>query len=192
MKECSFDKQTNKYLDMKKLMIMAAFAVFGFTSVQAQDNGIKLGLNAGVPIGDSGDYSSFGIAIDAAYLVTVADSFQVGPAIGYQHYFGKEYDSPFGTYTPDDVQFIPLAGAARFNLDGLFFGADLGYAIGIDDGNDGGFYYRPKVGYNLGPVGFVLSYTGISGSETVFSSGDFEVTRSGSFSAVNLGVEFGF
>ncbi|MEX0997413.1 MAG: hypothetical protein WDZ45_10225 [Flavobacteriaceae bacterium] len=178
---------------MKKLIIMTAIAVFGFTSVQAQDNGVKLGLNAGIPVGDSGDGSSFGIAIDAAYLVTVADSFQVGPAIGYQHYFSKEYDGPFGTtIEPDDFQFIPIAGAARFDLDGLFFGADLGYAIGINDDFDGGFYYRPKVGYNLGPVALVLSYTGISGSETVFSSGDFEVTRSGSFSAVNFGVEFGF
>ncbi len=171
---------------------MAAIAVFGFTSVQAQDNGIKLGLNAGIPIGDSGDGSSFGVALDAAYLVTVADSFQVGPAIGYQHYFGKEYDSPFGTYTPDDVQFIPLAGAARFDLDGLFFGADLGYALGIDEGNDGGFYYRPKVGYNLGPVGLVLSYTGISGNDETFTVGGTEFSRTRSFSAFNLGVEFGF
>src|SRR5690606_6084297 len=130
----------------------------------------------------------FGVAFDAAYLVAVADSFQVGPAVGYQHYFAKEQNG----FTPDDLQFIPLAGAARFDLDGLFFGADLGYAIGIDDGNEGGFYYRPKVGYDLGSVALILSYTGISMKETVFSSGDLEMTRGGTFSAVNFGVEFGF
>lgn len=184
---------TNKLEIMKKVLMIIALAAFGFTSVQAQDNGIKLGLNAGIPLGDNGDRTSFGIAVDAAYLITVADSFQVGPAIGYQHYFSKEYDGPFNTtIKPNDYQFIPVAGAARFDLDGLFFGADLGYAIGIDDGNDGGFYYRPKVGYNLGAVALVLSYTGVSGSDTVFSSGNSQVTYSGSFSAVNFGVEFGF
>ena len=124
---------------------MAAIAAFGFTSVHAQDNSIKLGLNAGIPVLDSNKGYSFGIAVDAAYLVTITDSFQIGPAIGYQYYFSKEYDGPFGTTVePNDFQFIPVAGAARFDLYGLFFGADLGYAIGIDDGNDGGFYYRPK------------------------------------------------
>lgn len=171
---------------------MAALAVFGFTSMQAQEGGAKLGLSAGIPVGDSSDGSSFGLTLDAAYLFTVADSFQVGPATGYQHYFAKEYDTPFGTYKPDDMQFIPLAGAARFDLDGLFFGADLGYAIGISDDFDGGFYYRPKVGYNLGQAALVLSYTGLSTSETVVSSGDFELTRSGKFSALNFGIEFSF
>lgn len=174
-------------------MILAVIAVFGFTSVQAQEGGAKLGLSAGIPIGDSGDASSFGVAFDAAYLFTVADSFQVGPAVGYHHYFSKEYEGPFGTtIEPDDFQFVPVAGSARFDLDGLFFGADLGYALGINDDFDGGFYYRPKVGYNLGPVALILSYTGISTSETVITVGDLEVTNSGTFSALNFGVEVGF
>ncbi len=178
---------------MKKLIIMAAIAAFGFTSVHAQEGGVKLGLSAGIPLGDNGDYSSFGIAFDAAYLFTAADSFQVGPAIGFHHYFSKEYEPfPDVTVDPDDTQFVPIAAAARFDLDGLFFGADLGYAIGINDGFDGGFYYRPKVGYNLGPVALILSYTGIVVNETTVTIGNQEYSSTESFSALNFGVEFGF
>jgi hypothetical protein len=38
---------------MKKVLLIAAIAVFGFTSVQAQDSGIKLGINFGLPMGDA-------------------------------------------------------------------------------------------------------------------------------------------
>jgi hypothetical protein len=121
------------------------------------------------------------LGFDAAYMITVADSFQVGPLVGYSHFFGKEYDFLGTTIKGDDIQFIPLAASARFFAsEDLFFGADLGYALGVNDGNDGGFYYRPKIGYNLGPVSMIASYSGISMDNDI------------SFSTVNLGVEFGF
>ncbi len=165
---------------MKKLIIMAAIAVFGFTSVQAQEGGIKLGINFGLPIADAEEVSSFNLGFDAAYLIDVADSFQVGPMLGYSHYFGKEYDFLGTTIKGDDIQFVPIAGSARFfATPDFFFGADLGYAVGIDDGNDGGIYYRPKVGYNLGPVSMIASYSGVNVDDFTFGS-------------LNLGVEFGF
>lgn len=182
---------------MKKLLLVAVIAAFGFTSVNAQDDGIKLGINLGLPVGDVGDVSSFGVSLDVAYLFSVADSFQVGATTGYSHYFGKTETVSvpfFGNieFDYDDIQFIPLAASARFDLDRLFFGADLGYAIGISDDFDGGFYYRPKIGYSLGSISLVASYTGISMSETVVSMGDMEITQSGTFSAITLGVEFSF
>lgn len=166
---------------MKKLLLIAVIAAFGFTSVNAQEGGIKLGLGFGLPLGDAETVSSFNLAFDAAYLINVADSFQVGPTVGYSHFFGKEYDTFFGTIKGDDIQFAPIAASARFFAsEDLFFGADLGYAVGISDGNDGGFYYRPKVGYGLGPVSLIVSYSGISMENDV------------TFSSLNLGVEFGF
>jgi len=178
---------------MKKVLLIAAIAVFGFTSVQAQEGGIKLGINVGLPVGDAGDVSSFGAALDFAYLFTVADSFQVGPATGYSHYFGKTETFMGVDIEYDDIQFIPLAASARFSLDTLFFGADLGYAIGIGDGMDGGFYYRPKIGYNFGPLSLIASYTGVSiaKSTETFMGVEF-TTGGGTFSAITLGAEFSF
>lgn len=189
---------------MKKLILLAAFAVFSFTQVNAQ---FKVGAFFGLPMADASDRHSFNVGIDAAYLFDIVDSFQVGPATGYSHSFGKERDSPFGGLPGgnsilkasddkyDDFQFIPIAAAARFNLDALYFGADLGYAIGINDGNKGGVYYRPKVGYNFGPLAAFISYTGVSvKSEVTVGEGPFQVTAEGTstFGSINAGVEFSF
>jgi len=72
-----------------------------------------------------------------------------------------------------------VAASARLGIALVFVGADLGYALGINDGNDGDFYYRPKVGINLVGLSLIASYSGISVS-------------GGTLSSVNLGTEFGF
>ncbi|MBC8754782.1 hypothetical protein H2O64_08875 [Kordia sp. YSTF-M3] len=158
---------------MKKIILVAVVALFGFT-MNAQNGDFKVGLNGALPIGDAGDVSSFSIGLDVAYLWDVSEKFDVGVASGFTNAFIKdEFEGA------DNVQFLPIAGAARYNVSSDFFlGADLGYAIGINDGNEGGFYYRPKVGYNFSEkVGINLSYTGIS--------------NDGDWSTIALGVEFG-
>lgn len=80
-----------------------------------------------------------------------------------------------------EVQFLPIAASGRFNASEDFsIGADLGYALGINEGNDGGFYYRPIVGYNLSEKAQLnLSYTGVSIKDADFT-----------WSTINLGVLF--
>tara|TARA_R110002012_G_scaffold206357_1_gene376114 strand:- start:27528 stop:28037 length:510 start_codon:yes stop_codon:yes gene_type:complete len=169
---------------MKKLLFMAAFAAFGLSTTFAQGS-FKVGVNFALPIGDAGDVSSFSLGLDAAYLIEISEKFEVGGATGFTNAFGKteslsvlgfEVESDF-----EDVQFIPVAAAARFNATGkLYLGADVGYAIGINDGNDGGFYYRPRVGYSFTDmIGANVSYTGISAD-------------GGDWSTIGLGVEFTF
>ena len=162
---------------MKKIILVAAVALFGFT-MNAQD--FKVGVNGALPIGDAGDFADFSVGLDVAYLWNVSEKFDVGVASGFTNAFTKDIDlGILGTVEVDDVQFIPIAGAARYNVSSDFYlGADVGYAIGINDGNEGGFYYRPKVGYNFSEkVGINLSYTGIS--------------NDGDWSTIALGVEFG-
>ena len=169
---------------MKKLFLFAALAVFGFSNVNAQEEGFKLGVTLALPMGDAGDGWSFGATLDATYLFDVADSFQLGATTGYQHFFGKTEEIDMGVFGTvevefDDAQFIPLAASARFYAsEDFFFGADLGYALGLNEGNDGGFYYRPKVGYNLGGASILASYSGVSMDGFTFSY-------------VGVGVEFG-
>ncbi len=162
---------------MKKIILVAAVALFGFT-MNAQD--FKVGLNGALPIGDAGDIATFSIGLDVAYLWEVSEKFDAGVASGFTSAFGDEVTILGTTVEFDDVQFLPIAGAARYNVSSDFFlGADLGYAVGINDGNDGGFYYRPKVGYNFSEkVSVNLSYTGIA-------------VDGGSWDTIGLGVEFG-
>lgn len=162
--------------------MMVAIAAVGISTSFAQGS-FKLGANFALPIGDAGDVSSFSIGFDAAYLFPVSDKFEVGPALGFTNAFGKtESVTILGTTFEadyDDAQFLPIAAAARFNAtEKLYLGADLGYAVGINDGNDGGFYYRPRVGYSFTDmIGANISYTGIS-------------LDGGDWSTIGLGVEF--
>ncbi|MBT8254068.1 MAG: outer membrane beta-barrel protein [Flavobacteriaceae bacterium] len=165
---------------MKRFLLFTVVALLGF-GVQAQD-GFKAGINLGLPIGDAGDLATFSIVVDLGYHFEVSDSFSAGIVTGYSHSFGDELDlGPLGSVDVDDIQFIPLAAAGRLALSDEFsLGVDLGYAIGVNDGNDGGFYYAPRIQYGVSDgLDIVGAYRGVSVS-------------GGSFDIITLGVEFGF
>lgn len=158
---------------MKKALFLMMF-LFGGMLVHAQGD-LRIGVNAGIPVGDADEISGFNLGADAAYLFQVSEGFSVGPMLGFSHYFGKE----IGGFEIDDISFLPIAAAGRLGLgDSFYLGADLGYALALKDGVDGGFYYRPKVGYNLGAMALNLSYAGIS-------------VDGGSWATLNVGIEFG-
>ena len=138
---------------MKKLVLIISI-IFASYSANAQ---FRAGVSGGIPIGDSGDFSNFALLVDASYLFDVSQVIQVGPTIGYSHSF---LDSDFDL---DDIQFIPIAAAGRFKIsDGFKFGIDLGYAIGVNDGNDGGLYYSPRIQYSVSEViDIVGAYRGV-------------------------------
>ena len=162
---------------MKKVVLIAALALIGL-SVNAQE-GLKIGANLGLPVGDAGDVSGFSIGLDAQYMFETAGEFDLGVATGFTNAFGKTLGDSNFSIEIDDIQFLPLAGVARYKAsEEISIGADLGYALGINDGNDGGFYYRPTVAYTVSEgVEINASYTGIS-------------LDGGSWTAINLGVLF--
>ncbi len=131
---------------MKKLLFLLAIIVCG-TAANAQ---FKVGVNAGIPVGESADYFNFNAGLDVYYMFGKSKDalFKFGIASGFSNYFGEEMD---GGVSVDDTQFIPIAVAARITfLSTLTFGPDIGYGIGINDGNDGGVYGRAVFGLDLG------------------------------------------
>jgi len=178
---------------MKKVFLVM-FAVFAFASVNAQD--FNAGLSFGLPVGDAssdlapgfnGNTHTFSIILDINYLWNVSEKFDAGIASGYSHSFGDKisYENEnvlVENIRIDDVGFLPIAVAGRFNVSDKFtLGADLGYAIGITPSyNEGGFYYAPKVQYGISDaIAIVAAYRGVS-------------IDGGSFSNISLGIEFGF
>ncbi|SNR15681.1 outer membrane beta-barrel protein [Tenacibaculum jejuense] len=162
---------------MKKLLLTIAVIAFGFVA-KAQDGQFNAGVNLGLPIGDASDATSFAIGAEVNYLFSLSDEFQVGPSIGFSHYFGKDLG---GGFEVSDFSFIPIAAAARYSVSEQFvLGADLGYGIGVSpEGNDGGFYYRPLVGYNVSEnIMIQATYSGVS-------------TNGVTFANIGLGVMFG-
>ncbi|HSN48420.1 MAG TPA: outer membrane beta-barrel protein [Flavobacterium sp.] len=165
---------------MKKI-ILTAIAVCAFSFANAQEGGFKAGINLGLPLGDIEDSYSFTVGLDVAYTWLVADKFHAGITTGYAHYMGKTQDVLGLQVEIDDAGFIPLAATAQYSIsDNLFVGADIGYAIGVSpDGNDGGFLYQPKFGYQTEMLELYLGYKGIS-------------VTGGTFSSINLGFNYKF
>lgn len=165
---------------MKKLVLGFVFAVLAMSNLNAQGN-FNAGINLGLPIGDAGDGWTFNVTLDLSYLWEVSDGFEAGIATGFSHSFGDTIDiGEFGSVDVDDAQFLPIAAAGRFNVsDKFILGADLGYAVGINDGNDGGFYYAPRAQYSVSDsMDIVFAYRGVS-------------LDGGSFDVLTLGVQFG-
>lgn len=166
---------------MKKLFLVAiATCGFAFSGI-AQDGKFKLGVDAGIPLGDIKDSASFNLGVNAAYTWNVGEGFDAGLGVSYNTYFAKEYDLPGGgTFKPDNANFLPIYGTANYGFtENIFVGADLGYAIGLTDNIDGGFYYQPKVGYQAEMYEVFVGYKGIS-------------VDGGTYSSVNLGFNYKF
>ncbi|WP_353778427.1 outer membrane beta-barrel protein [Winogradskyella sp. 3972H.M.0a.05] len=164
---------------MKKFCLVAVFAIAAMFSVNAQGQ-FRAGLSGGIPIGDAGDLATFAIAVDLGYLFEISDSFDAGVATGYSHSFGDSIDILGVSVDLDDVQFIPIAASGRFEVAPDFtLGADVGYAVGIGDGSDGGFYYSPRAQYSVSEaIDIVAAYRGVS-------------VDGGSWDIITAGVEFG-
>lgn len=137
---------------MKKLFLIVGIALIGSTAMYAQQTDIditpsnswlKAGLTAGVPVGDTSDFSSFTAGVDLRGQYLFNPNFAIGVASGYNHYFGKDGSDDFGL--------VPVAGFARyyFTPKGLFIGSDFGYGILTNvDNNEGGLYVNPQIGYH--------------------------------------------
>lgn len=147
---------------MKNFFLLLTFMI-STLSINAQE--LNIGISGALPVGDASDISSFGVNAEATYLRAFGEQLDLGLNAGYLHYFGKDYDSSFGTFETEDLGFLPIALAGRFNAtSNLVLGADLGYAIGISPSDiDGGFYYAPKVLYGIThSLDVVLSYRSVN------------------------------
>ena len=127
-------------------------------NAQKTESGIRLGVNAGIPVGDFGKFTTFTAGVDLAYLYPLAENFRLGVATGYSHYFGKKTKTDLILVTlkneVPDVGIIPVAATAEFILgdSNVFLGADLGYAFFTKKdlkNENGSFYYQPKLGYSF-------------------------------------------
>lgn len=171
---------------MKKAITTLLMCLLATFFVVAQDftdrDKFKLGLHGSLPIGDASEISNFGLGIDLAYQYGVSKVFDIGAATGFTNAF-IETDDQVEQSSFDNVQFLPVAALLRIypHVRSRFsFGADVGYAVGINEGNEGGLYYRPTLAFNIGRgTELMASYTGIE-------------LDGGNWNTVNAGVLFIF
>ncbi|WP_179367638.1 outer membrane beta-barrel protein [Winogradskyella forsetii] len=158
MKSQNQEQQGRKGITHKIKLAIMVVAVFAFAKANAQLNNPEakkhhfgIGLNGGVTTGDYEDIYSSNIGLDLYYLYGISEKFYLGGSTGFANYFGEDVNIPgLGEVEFDDAQFIPVAGSFRFSpFSNFAVGADVGYAIGVNDGNDGGFYASPRATYFL-------------------------------------------
>jgi hypothetical protein len=157
---------------IKKTFVLAILVMVAISySSHAQHvdrTSFKAGVHVGVPIGDISDFSNFELGLDLGYHWSVSEMVDVGLATGFMNAFGNTSTEDIGPVAVEvdfpDIQYIPVAAALRLYPTYDFkLGADVGYAVGVNEGNDGGFYVRPMIGYNInGNTELNVSYTTIS------------------------------
>lgn len=153
---------------MKKVLLIATFVVTGFIGAYAQPaEGFTFGagVRLGLPIGDFGDVSSFGVGGELQGELGFSDMVSGIITTGYTSFFGKDYDVPgFGTVKGDATGYIPiLAGIRVYPSANFFIGAQAGYGILTGNGDsEGAFNYQPQIGYNASNFQLALNYNGLS------------------------------
>lgn len=160
---------------MKQLVICLFLFGLGF-HVLAQNvdrTSFRAGLHGGIVTGDFSDAYSLVLGMDVYQHWGVSKKIDLGFATGFSNAFGEKEEISAGGLTVetdfDNIQFIPVAGSLRiYPAQGVKFGGDVGYAIGINEGNEGGFYYRPSFGIDMsgGTTELNLSYLAVNGDIT--------------------------
>ncbi len=149
----------SKILTMKKktfvLAIIALVAVSFSSMAQHVDRtSFKAGVHAGVPFGDISDFSNFELGLDLGYHWALSELVDAGLATGFMNAFINNDTVDFGSVVVEgdfpNIQYIPAAAAFRvYPTYDFKVGADVGYAVGVNEGNSGGFYIRPMIGANV-------------------------------------------
>ncbi len=163
---------------MKFILLVLFVGLFGF-SAQAQNvdrTNFRAGLNAGIVTGDFSEAYSLVLGVDLYQHWGVSKVLDLGVTTGFSNAFGEKQEISAGGAIVetefDNIQFIPVAGSVRiYPTTGFKLGGDVGYAIGINEGNDGGLYYRPSLGIDIngGSTELNISYLAVNGDVTYSS-----------------------
>jgi len=178
IEDFSFVNQPNKPKPMKNTLLALIFSFIGL-GMYAQE-GFKIGFHGGLPIDDFNDAVSLSLALDAGYMFALGEVVDLGVSTGFIHGFAETFDSQILVADLPNMQFVPLSASVRiWPSNSLSIGIDAGQAFGINEGNDGGLYYRPILGYLMGAF-----------TELNFSYTTINMDNDLSWNSVNLGLLF--
>ncbi len=125
--------------------------------------GAKIGVQGGIPINDFTDDLSLVAGVDLGYMRALSEVIDLGVSTGFLYGFAEKYHTDILANDLSSIQFVNAAASVRIWPSNSFsLGADIGKAFGLNKGYNGGLYYRPILGYLMGPNTEInASYTGI-------------------------------
>lgn len=146
---------------------------FNAQAQQVDRTSFRAGLNGGMVIGDFSEAYSLVLGVDLYQHWGLSKEVDLGVTTGFLNAFGEKEEISAGGIIAetefDNVQFVPLGASVRiYPSSGFKIGGDVGYALGINEGNDGGFYYRPSLGVDIngGVTELNISYLAVDGDVT--------------------------
>ena len=168
----SLRPNNNQTMSFMKTILATLILCIGVWSVKAQGTvdrtNFRAGINGGIITGDFSEAYSFSLGVDFVYVWGLSREIDLGFATGFNNAFGEEETFSNGDFTVttefSNLQYIPAAVALRiYPSYGFKLGGDIGYGVGISDGFDGGFYYKPMIGIDLNSTTELnVSYAAIS------------------------------
>ena len=164
---------------MRVFIILVFIITFSFslTAQPVDRTNFRAGLHGGVVTGDFSEAYSFVLGVDVLHHWGVSKTLDLGIATGFSNAFGEtqEFSDALVSFETkfENWQTIPVAGSIRiYPAKGFKLGGDVGYAVGLNSGNEGGFYYRPSIGFDLkgGTTEFNVSYYSVNGDSATYAS----------------------
>jgi long-subunit fatty acid transport protein len=157
--------------NLKLWVLPISLIIFQAVHLHAQE-GFKMGIQAGLPFNDFNEPISMVVGADVSYMYPLGEVVDIGPSVGYIHGFAETFQSNIVRADLESIQFVPLSAGVRIWTSNDFsFGGNAGWALGINEGNDGGLYYRPMIAYLMSSsVEVNFSYTAIELEEATWST----------------------
>jgi hypothetical protein len=160
---------------MKKIVLVFAFVLTGIATYGQE--GLKFGIQAGLPFGDFNDTVGVVVGADFGHMWALNETFDLGIMVGYIHGFPEKFDNQDLLIDFPSVQFLPISGSLRiWPSNSVSFGVNAGQALGLNEGNDGGFYFRPQLGILMSAQTEInFSYTSINVDSSNWSTVTFGI-----------------
>ena len=146
------------------LLLVLAFFIGNEAYSQRIDYKIAAGGVAALPIGQRGSRADYGVGAELMFMKELQKGYEVGGSVGYTRYIVDQDLEDEGLFGDRELLPIALKGARSIGELGFGLALDLGYAISLIDGNDGGFLYEPKIYLETSRFITSLGYRGITQS----------------------------
>lgn len=161
------------FKNRRQFLPLLLFALI--STIASSQEGFKIGAHGGIPIGDFNDKIGVVIGGDIGYMWAPNKIFDLGVKAGIVHGFAERFRAETVSVKLPSMQFAPVAASVRIWAAKSFsFGGDVGQAFGLNEGNEGGFYYRPQIGFQTGAQSELnFSYTAIDQGEDTWSTVTF-------------------
>jgi hypothetical protein len=142
---------------MKKFLLAILFVGSTAATCLAQNDASKfsIGLEAGLPIGDFKQVSSFVIGGSLKYDHLLSDGMFLTGSVGFSSAKGKTQTYTSGgvtvTASTGNTTVVPVkAGIKYFLAESFYAEGQVGAAFFTQSGGGTAFAYAPGIGYNLG------------------------------------------